>query len=95
MKLLGYVSGEGGPLVIGDASVVRTWRGYVDDEPDDDYKRVCAVFDNDPQCEGGPIDIGSGHIVTWEMQGGGTSSVYETVDGGLVVVRPWLQDTDD
>lgn len=94
MKFVGYVSCEGGPLIIGDASIVRTWRGYVNDDVADDYKRVCAVFDNDPQYEGGPIEVGSGQVVTWEMQGAGTSFVYEAPGDGLIIVRPWVDDPD-
>ena len=93
MQIIADVSSEGGPLIIGTASIIKQWKGY-EGNPGDDYSRASAVFDGNPSVEGGVIAVGSGECLLWEMQGGGIASVFLSSNGSLVIVRPWLNSTD-
>lgn len=87
IKMLGTVSGEGGPLIIGDSLSIRSWDGFAGD----DFSRACTIFDSDPLLQGAHILVGTYSAILWEMQGGGIAHVYDLGNGDLMLVRPWLK----
>ncbi|MEO7715899.1 MAG: hypothetical protein ABIY70_06845 [Capsulimonas sp.] len=93
MEFLGIVSGEGGPLIIGDAAVVQQWRGIEDGGAD--YERCCAPLDRDANLQGYALAVGNGVALIWEMQGGGTADLFQKSPSEIVIVRTWLDRADD
>jgi hypothetical protein len=90
MRHVGHVSGEGGPLLVADANLVRVWGGARDGSGD--YARACALFDgHDPEPDAVSIDIGPGHGILWELHGPGSADVYRS-DDEIMLVRAWLDD---
>jgi hypothetical protein len=94
MEELGIVNTEGGPLLLADFSIAQKWRGAEGDGLD--YQRACALFDSNPNLEGGKITAASGQALLWEMGGPGTAAVFQLSKDHLVVVRVWpAKPTDD
>ena len=91
MKHLGYINTEGGPLLIADAAVAKFWEGTYGDGAD--YKRACKVFDDEPDVEGGAININNQAGLLWEMDGAGTADVF--MSDHLVIVRTWPTDQSE
>jgi hypothetical protein len=87
---VGTVSGEGGPLLLADRETVTAWRGS-----DEEYERLCTLFDERPGAEGFVIAIDRGFGLVWEMEGGGTAYVFRRGRDYAVVARTWLEDPDD
>ena len=85
---VGYISAEGGPLLIADAEVVRSWRGV----EGGDYERASALFDADSLLEGGVLSIAGSDAVLWEMRGPGTAHVLAAKLGEVLLVRMWPKD---
>jgi hypothetical protein len=85
---INYVNSEGGPLLLVDANYGNFWSGI--DGPD--YDRACEFFDSHPLFPGGPISIGDGNGLLWEMSGAGTAYIFDREDNGLVIVRTWPAD---
>ena len=94
MENLGYVSSEGGPLLIADAAIARNWQGATLDNVDD-YQRACEIFDADSEVQGEFIPIAESRGLIWDMGGAGTSDIFLKDSAHLVIVRAWLDDTDD
>lgn len=85
------ISSEGGPLLIADAEVMRSWSGV--DGPD--YERACEFFDHNPSIEGGDMDVGHSKGILWEMSGAGTAYIFPSAGEGYTIVRAWLSDPED
>lgn len=84
---LGFVSTEGGPLLLADATVARKWRGIEEDEAD--YQRAVDFFDERPLLQGGVIDIDSNSGILWELGGAGSCDVISLDREEIVLVRSW------
>lgn len=86
-----HISSEGGPLIIADAEVMRSWSG-VDGS---DYERACEFFESNPSIEGGDMDVGHNNGILWEMNGAGTAYVFQSSGGGYTIIRAWLSDPEN
>jgi hypothetical protein len=86
MEHLGYVEAEGGPLILMDSALARSWTG----SESNDYARACEFFDSHPEAKGGAISVGSGRALVWEMNGAGTANIYKVDGNGIMVVRAWF-----
>jgi len=93
MRIVGRVNAEGGPLIIADALIARSWRGT--EGAGEDYGGACGFFDEHPQVEGGEIQLRTGRVFVWEMKGPGTAELYKGESGDYVLVRAWPKDPDD
>ena len=93
MNHVGFVSAEGGPLLVGSAKVIEKWRGI--EGGSDDYERACRLFDETPEKQGSVIDVAGHSALVWETGGPGTADVFQAGPGELLLVRAWLQDPDD
>ncbi len=90
-ELVGRVSTEGGPFLVADLDVVRTWHGG--DVPDgasaSDYERACAAL---PETTGVgvlvPADMGSG--VLWDVPSGSVA-VWRRRDE-ILLCRTWTSE---
>ena len=91
MKHLGYINGEGGPLLIIDVSISSSWKGVSGDSSD--YARACQLFDGNPNLEGGAILIGEGTGMLWEMKGPGNADAF--INDHVVILRTWPTNSDD
>src|SRR5438105_6947018 len=91
MRHLGFVQAEGGPLVLLDTALARSWAGIAGS----DYNRACDFFDSHPDAEGGIITVGPGWALVWEMGGAGTADISESQDRSVVVVRAWPSSAAD
>lgn len=92
MKYLQEVSTEGGPLLIADAALARSWRGIEGDNKSD-YTRACKIFESgDPP--GGAIPLGSGQAVVWDMEGPGVADVFAPNSTCMIIVRAWLDNLE-
>ena len=94
MENLGYVSSEGGPLLIADSAIAQNWLGATFDTQDD-YQRACEIFDAEPEVQGKLLTIANGMGLIWDMGGAGTSDIFLRDSTHLVIVRAWLDDPDD
>lgn len=92
MRNVGTVSSEGGPLLIADVSIVRSWQG-ADDE--DAYEHACEILTTVPKAEGKTISIANGTGLLWDMGGQGVSDVFLKSSTHIIVVRAWLEDPND
>src|SRR5579871_680659 len=92
MKYLGAVSSEGGPLLLADARLARDWRGS--DEDGSDYARACDLFAGEER-PGGPISIGQGQGIVWDLEDAGTADVFRVETGRIVLVGAWLDEPND
>lgn len=86
MQHIGFINTEGGPLLLIDSALARSWAGV----EGHDYERACEVFDWHPGANAAAISVGSGSGLIWEMNGAGTANIYKTEDNGIVIVRAWL-----
>jgi hypothetical protein len=92
LRELGYVSSEGGPLLILDAIDAASWTGV--EGPD--YERACGLLDSNPGLEGLLLSVGDESSgVIWELNGAGYASVFEFGSDCFVLVRSWPNDPDD
>jgi hypothetical protein len=89
--ILGYVSTEGGPLLIPDRDAATKWAGGEDEA--EDYLRACAPLDADPNLPGHQVSIDDQSGVIWDMPTG-TATVWSRADESLVVSRTWLPEED-
>lgn len=90
MRHIGHVSGEGGPLLLADATVARLWRGARNGA--NDYARACALFDGrEPEPDAVSIALAGGAAILWELHGPGTADVFRD-DDELMLLRAWLDD---
>ena len=91
LKKVGTVSSEGGPLLVVEATIARSWRGA----DNDDYERACEILSTEPMAEARLISIANGEGLIWDMGGPGISDVFLKSSTHLVVVRTWIDDPDD
>jgi hypothetical protein len=103
IEWLAKVGCEGGPLLVCDASAFAAWGGAVLDEdyeldPACDLHRANAVLypTDDEEYEAGFVHFGPSGAragLVWEMDGAGVAEVAAG-DGGLLVMRSWVRNTD-
>ena len=86
MEHIGFVEAEGGPLVLIDSALARSWAGV----EGNDYERACEFFDSHASAKGGAISIGSGSALIWEMCGAGRADIYKIEGNGIIIMRAWL-----
>jgi hypothetical protein len=84
---LGYVSTEGGPILLIDRDGVGEWSGT----DGDDYHRACTLLDEGD--DGSEITIGSHRGLLWDMPTG-TADIWRAAADTLVLSRPWLNPED-
>lgn len=90
----GYVSGEGGPLLMCDSLDARRWHGNVGGATD--YDRACAFFDEHSEPPGGMIALQGSFGILWEMRGAGSAFVYQSEDRSeIYIVRSWSDNEID
>ncbi len=85
MERIGFVEAEGGPLILVDAVLARSWTGI----DGTDYQRACDFFDQNLDVNVGIIAVGSGSAALWEIHGAGTADVYRSGAKGIMIVRAW------
>lgn len=90
-ELVGYVTSEGGPILVGEVDVIRSWRGV----DSNDYDRACERFDQDEAAEAIFLEVVGRPALLWEIGGAGAAYVFRRGNDTLVLVRPWLEDPDD
>jgi hypothetical protein len=90
MELLGWVSSEGGPLLVADAPIAQIWEA---ESTGEFYERACLFFENS-NSDGGPIEIGPGVGVLWEFHGAGSAAVFQHEEG-FTIVRDWYYSDDE
>lgn len=91
MKHVGVVDAEGGPLLLGDAKVVRlAWRGTEGDGSD--YERACKLLDG---VQGHSIALGAAQGLLWDMAGPGTADVFTDQLDGILIMRTWIENEID
>jgi hypothetical protein len=91
LEIVGLVSGEGGPLLLGERCIVLLWEGS--DHSGQDYDRACAIAAARHDVPGWPIGIGDGVGILWDMGGGGTAAVFQAPDR-VIIARTWPVDPD-
>ncbi len=91
---LGTVSSEGGPLLIADAETAQNWRGFDEDEDEEngDYQLACDALDAVPSSPGVALKIGDANFVVWEMGGSGVADVMRISASEIMIVRTWLDE---
>lgn len=93
MRHLDTVSAEGGPFLLADAKVAQSWRGVEGDGSD--YERACQIFYDDKGAPGGSITIDQTRAVVWEPEGAGIADVLTDQQGRLILIRVWIDASDD
>ena len=98
MRYIDSVNSEGGPFLLADAIVMRDWHGSGGDGSD--YERACQLLQSDPEPPGALLPIGVGKALVWDPYGAGTGDVFMDEQGGLTIIRAWLDEhegasTDD
>jgi hypothetical protein len=83
MDELGYVSTEGGPLLLIDRDAVSSWFGI----EGDDYDRACRILDQ--REVGGEIPVGEHRGLLWGVPTG-TTEIWRITPDSLVLSRNWL-----
>ncbi|NDV78466.1 hypothetical protein [Dysgonomonas sp. 511] len=89
MNYLGYISTEGGPLIISDSSVINNWDG-IDGE---DYEQLCEVFDSDLTLEGFNVKFKNYLPIAWELEGAGIVKIYRNNDD-ILLIKVWSSEKD-
>ena len=84
---LGYISTEGGPLLIADRLVALNWRGASGDGAD--YERACKQLEINTDRAGAEIRIAGAVAVVWNMPTG-TADVWRRSPSSLSLTRSWL-----
>lgn len=90
-RYLGYVSTEGGPLMIADLRVAAKWSGGGGGASD--YERACRALEAGPAVPGAQIDVDGATAVIWDMPPG-TADVWRRALDVLVVTRSFLERED-
>ncbi len=91
LKPIGEVSNWGDPLLISDAAAAKGWKGAGPDGKSTEYRRACKAVSKGSAAS---FAFGDARGILWDVQGEGTAYVFR-VEGGLMLVRPWLGDGDD
>ena len=89
MENIGYVSTEGGPLLIVDFKSAPGWTGI-----EGDYQRVTDRLNAGKNNYGIQVEIGGKPAVIWEMPTG-TADVWRDSEDSLILCRPWLDLNSD
>jgi hypothetical protein len=89
---LGYISTEGGPLLIGDRQVALNWKGASGDGAD--YQRACKQLESNPGIAGAEIHIAGSVAIVWDMPTG-TADVWRRTPSSLSLTRSWLDSDND
>jgi hypothetical protein len=87
MVCLGYVSTEGGPLLVADRVSVAAWRGA--SLGSTDYNRACELLDVGPGAAGGPLALGENEGIVWDMPTG-TADIWRRRSDVVLISRPWV-----
>jgi hypothetical protein len=91
MVRLGYVSTEGGPLLVADRVSAAAWRGA--SLGSTDYCRACELLDIGPGTAGGSLALGENEGIVWDMPTG-TADIWRRRPDVIVISRPWV-DADE
>jgi len=89
MDYLGYISTEGGPLIISDSNALNDWNGI----EGNDYKQVCSIFNSDLTLEGFSVNFKDYLPIAWELEGGGIVRVYKNNDK-ILLIKVWLSEKE-
>lgn len=89
MENIGYVSTEGGPLLIVDFKSAPGWIGI-----EGDYERVIELLNAGKNNDGIQVEIGGEPAVIWETPTG-TADVWRFSEDSLILCRPWLELNSD
>jgi len=84
---VGYLSTEGGPLLLVDRAGVGEWSGI----DGGDYERACKLLDAQPA--GVEIEVGQYRALLWGMPTG-TTEIWRISAETLLLSRPWLAPED-
>lgn len=90
LRRLGYVSSEGGPLLLLDVSTLPAWGGT----DLGDYQRICDWLDQHPGEPGYETDVGSSTGLVWDF-GSGTADVFRESSTRVVFSHAVLDVDDD
>ena len=93
LEEIGYVSGEGGPLLLADRMIAVSWRGC--EAGGKDYERACALLLDERPIEGCSIGIAQGVGLVWDMEGDGTAAVFRRAPSYALLTRIWPEDPYD
>ncbi len=85
MENVGYVSTEGGPLLIVDFNAAPGWSGV----EGSDYQQVSELLLAQQEPPGLQIEVGGEPALIWQMPTG-TADIWRRSDGSIVLCRPWL-----
>jgi hypothetical protein len=92
IERVGHVSTEGGPLLIGDRELARSWRGVLGDGAD--YQRACEALGPAAALRGVQIEVGGVAAIVWDMATG-TAEVWRRTTNSLILSRPWFDEGSD
>ena len=92
VERIGYVSTEGGPLLVGDLDLARSWRGAFGDGAD--YGRACQALETAAGARGVQIEVNGKPAIVWDMPTG-IAEVWRLTANSLVLSRPWFADNVD
>jgi hypothetical protein len=67
------LSGEGGPPLLADQTVILAWRGG--EAEGEDYERACTLLQGRATRAGCAIEIGGGAGFLWDVGGPGTADI--------------------
>jgi len=84
-----YVSFEGGPILVGSAKLLSSWRGI----ESTDYEELCSLFDHVPSSHCIPLTRFGNSAIAVDFGGAGTIRVLPIPDG-IALVRAWHDDPD-
>jgi len=84
-----FVSFEGGPILVGPAGSLESWRGI----QAGDYESLCALFDADQSLKATSVPGHEGDCIAVDFGGPGTVRVIRN-GMSLVLIRAWHEDPD-
>jgi hypothetical protein len=87
MVRLGYVSTEGGPLLVADRVSAAAWRGA--SLGGTDYSRACELLEVGHGTAGGSLALGGNEGIVWDMPTG-TADIWRRRPDVIVISRPWV-----
>lgn len=84
-----FVSFEGGPILVGSAGSLESWRGV----EAADYQSLCALFDDDQSLKATSVPGYEGDCIAVDFGGPGMLRVFRK-GLSLVLIRAWHEDPD-
>ncbi|HVC77492.1 MAG TPA: hypothetical protein VND96_13350 [Candidatus Micrarchaeaceae archaeon] len=91
IERIAQVSTEGGPLLIGDRELARSWHGVFGDGAD--YRRACEALEPEA-VRGVQIEVGGMATIVWDIPTG-TAEVWRRATNSLILSRPWFDEDAD